>query len=335
MPPLNKKYIVPLIHIVIWLCLFLYPFIFHYIPLTDIRAVLRISIFLFLLMSFFYANTIIFIPKILGRKKIILYLIVIVAAVVLISYTAGYLQIILNPDYKIKPALYDRALNTGIISSILVLIISSSIKVTNEWFRNQQLMRSAENEKLNAELNFLKSQVNPHFIFNALNNIYSLENRKSPDTGPAILKLSELIRYMLYDTSADYVPLEKEIEYLENYIELQKLGLGKEMVVSFETKGDFSGKQIRPMLLIPLVENVFKHGLSYVNKSGSFISIKTSPERLEIITRNPVAGEKEKLKEGIGLANLRKRLDLLYPGKHEFSISKDNGIFITHLSIVL
>jgi len=288
-------------------------------------------------MSFFYANTIIFIPKVLGRKKIVLYFVIIIASIILISLAGGYMQILLNQDYGIKPGIYDRAFNTGIICSILTLVISSSIKVTNEWLRNQQLMKSAENEKLNAELNFLKSQVNPHFIFNALNNIYSLENKKSPDTGPAILKLSELMRYMLYETGAEFVSLEKEIDYLKNYIELQKLGLSKEIRVNFKIEGDFNNKKIRPMVLIPLVENVFKHGVSYLGNSELFILIKISGNQLEITTKNPVNGNGPRAdkKAGIGLTNLLKRLDLLYNGNHKIDISTENGTFITHLRILL
>ncbi|MGZ3920886.1 MAG: sensor histidine kinase, partial [Bacteroidia bacterium] len=266
----------------------------------------------------------------------VLYFIIIIASIILISFAEGYMQILLNPGYEINPELYDRAFNTGIICSILTLVISSSIKVTNEWFRNQQLMKSAENEKLNAELNFLKSQVNPHFIFNALNNIYSLENKKSPDTGPAILKLSELMRYMLYETGAEFVSLEKEIEYLKNYIELQKLGLSKEIPVNFNIEGDFTNKKIRPMLLIPLVENVFKHGVSYLSNSELFILIKISGNQIEIITRNAFKdGLTRNQKEGIGLANLTKRLDLLYFGNYKMDIVKENETFITHLRIIL
>jgi len=335
--PFNKKYITALVHTIIWLCLFFYPFIFHYTPIEDFRAVLRIALFLILLMAFFYSNTHILIPKILGRKKVILYLLIIVSIIIVIGFLAGYIQVFLNPEYAKKPAMYDRAFNTGIICSILTLVISSSIKVTTEWFRNQQLMKSAENEKLNAELNFLKSQVNPHFVFNALNNIYSLENKKSPDTGPAILKLSDLIRYMLYETRAEFVPLEREFDYLENYIELQKLGLSKEVDIKFKIEGDYADKKIRPMLLIPLVENIFKHGISYLHNTNLVILVKISGDRLEIITKNPVNenGSGINKNEGIGLTNLKKRLHLLYRDKHELNITNENGTFTAHLKLSL
>lgn len=334
---INKKFLTPIVHSIIWLCLFFYPFLFHYIPFDDSRAVLRIAILLLLLMSFFYSNTLILIPKVLGKKKIVLYLLTVLSIIVIISFAVGYIQVFLNPDYEIKPQIFNRAFNTGIITAILTWVISSLIKVTTEWFRNQQMMRSAENEKLNAELNFLKSQVNPHFLFNALNNIYSLENKKSPDTGPAILKLSELIRYMLYETGSEYVQLEREIDYLKNYVELQKLGLSKDVTIDFILEGDFSNKKIKPMLLIPLIENVFKHGISYLNNLPVKISVKVSDAQIEVTTENPIieAGSGSKQNAGIGLINLRKRLSLLYPDKHEFNISSDNEKFITCLKIIL
>jgi len=293
--------------------------------------------FLFLLAAFFYSNTLIFIPKLLGRKKIFLYLIFILISIIIISFSAGYLQVIFNPGYEKNPGLFSRAFNTGIITAALTWFISSGIKVTSEWFKNQQLMKSIENEKLNAELNFLKSQVNPHFLFNALNNIYSLENKKSPDTGSAILKLSELVRYMLYETSHEFVSLEREIDYLINYIELQKLGISKELKVNFTAEGDLQNKKIEPMLLIPLVENVFKHGISYKNPSPLFISLKVSGNNLELTTKNILVHKKQSagLNEGIGLVNLRKRLSLLYPGKNEFKTLQENEKYIAHLSIIL
>jgi LytS/YehU family sensor histidine kinase len=179
--------------------------------------------------------------------------------------------------------------------------------------------------------------VNPHFLFNALNNIYSLENKKSPDTGPAILKLSELIRYMLYETQPEFVMLDKELNYLENYVELQKLGLSSKIQIVFEITGISGDKKIQPMLLLPLVENIFKHGISYLNESLLSIRINIEPDTLSISTQNPVPNPSPARSgnSGIGLSNLRKRLDLLYPRKHELIISEQDGIFSTHLTLQL
>src|ERR1051326_824475 len=260
MPKLNDRILEPLVHTGIWLCLFFYPFLFHYLSLDDSLALLRIFIFLILLIVFFYANSFLLIPKLLGAKKILVYFLCIVIFITGIAYASGFIQLWFNPEIRIKPGLMSAGRYTGIIASLIVWVISSGMKITREWFRNEQLRRDIENEKLQAELSFLKTQVNPHFLFNALNNIYSLENKRSERTGEAILKLSELARYMLYETSSEYVPLAKEIEYLEGYIALQQLGFD-DVSVMFKINGDVAGKKIQPMLLVPLVENAFKHGI--------------------------------------------------------------------------
>jgi two-component system, LytTR family, sensor kinase len=331
----DKKFIIPLVHFLTWICIFLYPFLFHYVPFNDVHSVYRIGLFTLLLVMLFYANTHLLIPKILARKKVLVYLASVILLIGFISVCAGYIQMFLNPEYEKKNSLFRGAVNTGIITGVLTWMVSSSIKVTAEWFRNQNLKTQLENENLQTELNFLRSQVNPHFLFNALNNIYSLQNKNSPQTGSAILKLSELTRYMLYETSTNYVPLEKEIHYLKGYVELQQLGLGTGISVNFTTEGRLEGEQIEPMLLIPLVENVFKHGISYNSPCTLSIQIKLKDKTLELFTTNPDHSKNKEGGNGIGLNNLKKRLALLYGDKHTLSIKKINNEFITHLSLTL
>jgi LytS/YehU family sensor histidine kinase len=285
-------------------------------------------------MILFYGNTVVLIPKLLSKKRVFYYLVSIAILITLISFVSGYLQVFLNPEYSKKPELYSIAFNTAIIVSILTWFISSAFKVTTEWLRNQQQMRIIENEKLITELNFLKSQVNPHFLFNALNNIYALEVRKSSYTGEAILKLSELIRYMLYETSPEQVPLESEVAYLKNYIDLQKLSMTEQIQVVFETKGDFNGRKIEPMLLIALVENVFKHGISYKGPCCLKITITLEKHSLILHTENPLFENKaNNHSTGIGLSNLKKRLELLYLDRHSLKVENKDGIFVTDLNI--
>jgi two-component system, LytTR family, sensor kinase len=332
---IERKYLVFFVHTIIWVCLFFYPFLFHYVPLDELRGISRIGLFLVLQISFFYANSFLFIPRILGRKKVFLYLVVVLTCISIISVSSGYIQKFLNPDFNLKPQLFSRAINTAIIASLLAWFISSAMRLTSEWFRNQQLIKEVENEKLNTELNFLKSQVNPHFLFNALNNIYSLETKKSPETGTAILKLSELIRYMLYESSSEFVNLSKEIEYLQNYIELQKLGISESIKIDFKVVGEATHKKIRPMLFIPVIENVFKHGISYQQPSKLEILLEISEDRVELKTSNTYLIGNSPGKEGIGLPNLKKRLELLYNGKYKFEHFKSNGTYYTRLILFL
>ncbi len=334
-PP--KHWLTSVLHLLVWICLFFYPFLFHYLPIRDSWAVLRVASFLGMLAFLFYFNTCILIPMVLGKKRVVIYLLSSFAIVALVGIGMGHIQVQFNPAVVKEKEIFDRGVNTGIIAGLLSWIISSAIKVTTEWFKNQQMMRRIENEKLLSELSFLKSQVNPHFLFNALNNIYSLQHKNSPDTGSAILKLSELIRYMLYETAPDFVSLEKEINYIRNYIELQKLGLSPEVKVNFNVKGDVAGKNVRAMLFIPLVENIFKHGVSYIKNSELDISVEIGENYVELKTSNPIGGKMTngENKSGIGLNNLRKRLDLLYSGKHEFNVTTDAQIFKTNLKLYL
>ncbi|MCK5840122.1 MAG: histidine kinase, partial [Bacteroidales bacterium] len=153
--------------------------------------------------------------------------------------------------------------NVGAVGLVIfALLFSTSIKITQEWYRNEKQKQEIMNQQLISELSFLKSQVNPHFLFNTLNGIYSLANKKSDKTPGAIVTLSELMRHMLYESEKEFVDLDKEIEYLSNYIDLQKLRLSDDALLSFSIKGSMIGKMIKPMILIPFIENAFKHGVA-------------------------------------------------------------------------
>ncbi|NPA44351.1 MAG: histidine kinase, partial [Chlorobi bacterium] len=223
-----------------------------------------------------------------------------------------------------------------VYTSIFLLGISTSIKVTQNWYENEKQKNIIKNEKLNSELSFLKSQVNPHFLFNTLNNIYSLANRKSEYTADAIMKLSHLMRYMLYDAKKNKVDLQNEINYLADYIELQKLRMPDKSKVIFNIEGNSENMQIEPMLLIPFVENAFKHGDIFSDNAKIDILLKIKNNELYFMVENNIdmkaVTEKDDV-NGIGLDNLRKRLELLYPEKHKFIIKIEDDLFISSLKI--
>jgi two-component system LytT family sensor kinase len=337
MGKIRNRFVELIIHTIVWLCLFFYPFLFHFVPINDGRAFLRIFLSLALMIFFFYSNAFILIPKLLQAKKIVFYSLSVIAFVVFTAYSNALIQLLLNPEITKKPDLFNTAWNSGLFASIAAWIISSGLKITGEWFRSEEKRKSTEHEKLRSELSFLRTQVNPHFLFNALNNIYALENKKSAHTGEAILKLSDLVRYMLYETSSEKVPIENEIEYIKNYIDLQKLGIAGELNISFNVTGKTDGKIIEPMLLIPLVENAFKHGLHHKENTPTAIMLVVDNDELFLkvenyFKENSVTMDKTK---GIGLTNLKKRLELLYPGKHELNIEKVDGRFIASLKLNL
>lgn len=207
-------------------------------------------------------------------------------------------------------------------NSLLVMGIGILIRFTINLSAERQQKADLQLQQQSTEMALLKAQINPHFFFNTLNNIYSLVYKKSDDAPAALLKLSEIMRYMLYETKADTVPLEKELVHLENYLELEKLRLKESSFVSFKIKGDPSGYMIPPMLLLTFVENAFKHGKRKVEHPGIIIRLRIGVDDMNftVINYTREHDTMQKNSEGIGLQNVTRRLELLYPECHELEI---------------
>ena len=184
-----------------------------------------------------------------------------------------------------------------------------------------------ENRQLNSELRFLKAQVNPHFLFNTLNNLYYLAVNQSDQTPEVIAKLSGMMRYMIHESNTETVPLSKEVAYMENYLDLEKLRLNEEVPITFEVNGQISGTRITPLILITFLENAFKHGISNTrNDSWITVSLDIVGSSLHYQVANSMVVQGEKTvreASGIGLASVRRRLELSYPGKYELRIEED------------
>lgn len=218
------------------------------------------------------------------------------------------------------------------IHAIYAILIRFSI----DWFETQKLKSQLILQNKASELALLRSQVNPHFLFNTLNNIYSLVHKKSDDAPAAVMKLSSIMRYMLYDANTDKVLLEKEIEYLQSFIELQKLRLRQQDFVEITINGSPDGRTIAPMLLIPFVENAFKHGSKSGPIPGIHINLQIEPDRIIFGVVNNMKANPHPSEDpvgGIGLQNIQRRLDLLYPGKHSLLITHDKDLFNVKLII--
>jgi two-component system, LytTR family, sensor histidine kinase AlgZ len=214
--------------------------------------------------------------------------------------------------------------------------LTSTIVLFKYWFRKQQQWMQAEKEKVTAELQLLKAQVHPHFLFNTLNNIYSFSLENSPQTPGLILKLSSLLRYMLYDCKADEVPLEKELEIMKNYIDLEKERYGNKIEISWDVDGDVKDKYISPLLLLPLLENAFKHGTSeQLEKPWLSVDISVSQNRLKGKIANSKNEDTPVSNHGIGIQNVKKRLAFIYPDKHELKMNDEGNFFVVSLSIEL
>ncbi|RFM30489.1 sensor histidine kinase [Deminuibacter soli] len=232
--------------------------------------------------------------------------------------------------------LFFLTLRKALSSALLILLAGGFIRIALELFKTERKRAELEKEKLEAELGFLKSQVNPHFLFNSLNSIYSLAHRNADATQEAILQLSQMMRYMIYESNTSQVPLEKELEYLQNYIYLKKLRLTPNIHIHYTVQGNIAGASIEPMLLIPFIENAFKHGISYAEQCDIKIVITISGQHeLHLLVSNKVFKKETPEPGGIGLENVQKRLQLLYPGTHRLQVTEENNYYTTSLSVLL
>ena len=230
--------------------------------------------------------------------------------------------------------------NTLLFIFIIIFGLSIAYFFLKEWSRVEKMRSELAAVQLDTEVKFLKSQVNPHFLFNTLNNLFSMAQKKgNEDLADGISKLSGMMRYMIYESNAESVPLNKEIEYLEDCITLNKLRYADEEVkLTFDYPAQPGNATIAPMLFIPFVENAFKHGVSIGQTSGIDIVIAISDQKLIftcVNTKYRAIKKMEDEKSGIGLENVKRRLDLLYPGKHNLQINEADGKYIVKLEIDL
>ncbi|MFI3268297.1 MAG: histidine kinase [Rikenellaceae bacterium] len=218
---------------------------------------------------------------------------------------------------------------------LLVLAVSLIARFSQIWKDEEQKRIEQDKEQVSSELEYLKQQINPHFLFNALNSIYSLSLVGSKNTSDCILKLSSILRYVLYNTNK-YVNLDDEMTVIEDYIGLQKLKLTSKTNLTTEIKGDFTKYKIEPLLLIPIIENAFKYGIDSTKESFISISIKAIDKKVVLVTNNTFDATLKPIKEsGIGLKNVKRRLDLIYPKKYKLETSSKNNIFEVKLEILL
>jgi two-component system LytT family sensor kinase len=242
----------------------------------------------------------------------------------------GYSHMKPGEKLIIESSWWFNSLRLTIIYGIYALFMQLAIG----WFETQKLKSALLVEKQSSELALLRSQINPHFLFNTLNNIYSLVYKKSDDAPEAVMKMSAIMRYMFYDATTDIVMLEKEIEYLKSFIELEKLRLRHKDFVELNISGNVEGRTIAPMLLIPFVENAFKHGSKNVTSPGIRINLSVMPQEIIFNVSNHIRKSNSAPKDllgGIGLNNIRRRLNLLYPGKHKLEISSSEDLFNVQL----
>jgi two-component system LytT family sensor kinase len=323
---------------------------FIYQTLSGIDSAAIASRIVSLHIILFYINTYIFLPRFIEKGKYFKY----VFSVSLISFIAylfifytneiSVFKIAINNDRQARfpttvqqqaQAFFTRPLINNTLSTLGILFVSTVSWIITREKERRQTELSIINENLESEMQFLKTQINPHFLFNALNNIYSLSYSDSSKTSEMIMKLSEMLRYVLYESSEKKVFLSQEVDYIKNFIKFQLINFEHGANINLVEKDMNGNIIIEPMLLIPFVENAFKHGNPQSLNSFININIRTNGNNIMFDIENSydhVSSTKDKT-QGIGLINVVKRLNLLYPDKHTFTVVNETNKFSVSLII--
>lgn len=350
---LPNKRITWTLHAIAWVIVILIPFYLNTVLGEENNGRLyQIYVHTFSAVVVFYLGYFWLVPRYFLQNKKAVYLLLVIA-LVLITYG---ITVFIN-DYllfdPVKDAQFKEAFRkaTGksetppfrlfgffnhILTSTLISGFAMGLGVMEKLKQNEQKQKELEKEKLNSELAFLKNQVSPHFFFNTLNNIYSLIGIDGPTAQESVLKLSKLMRYLLYESEQGETLMSNEIDFMNNYIDLMKLRLSAKVELKVRFPRDFTDFSVPPLLFIPFIENAFKHGISYREHSFIHIRMEITKEQIIFITENSMgtAAVSEDLQHsGIGLNNVRKRLALLFPERHQLNIEQTDATFKATLSI--
>lgn len=320
-------------------CLVIIPLVIMLLPVD--RWIVTNTAFLFTLVVYVYALYFVYrcvcLPKLFMQKKylrIVILLVVLVAVTECLTYFPMPTERLTDDSRPMEARLHIRT-QTIWFFFLMVTGFSLAIELTFELFRQILSRQEIEAEKNKAELALYKAQINPHFLFNTLNTLYALVLSGSDKTESAFVKFSGILRYMYSQSGSELIPAERELDYIRQYVDLQKLRLNRHTQVNLAI--DMAGKQvlIPPMILITFVENVFKYGTSSDTDCTVYIHICVDEDRLLLETENAVMRRREDGNQGIGIANCRKRLELLYPGRYELRVGESDNQYKTYLTIRL
>jgi len=343
----NKYILQPIMHFIAWGLVLALPFLifgndsdFNFWDKMLHHAVVVSSMLLV-----FYLNYFILIEKVLFKRhigKFLLYnflLIIIVGAAVHIWQVAtSPMPPKLNELHGKAPDLDTFFLIRDILTLVVVAILSVTIKMTGKWYITEAERQEEQKERTEAELKNLRQQLNPHFLFNTLNNIYALIAISPESAQESMLQLSKLLRYVLYEDNGNYVQLERELNFIHNYVELMRIRLNSDVDMKMDIQVTETSKTIAPLLFITLIENAFKHGISPTSPSFVDINIhQNTDKQLNCTIRNSYfpKDDSDQSGSGIGLENLRRRLEILYPHEHILRTENDGNTFIAELIIPL
>ncbi|NOQ23971.1 MAG: hypothetical protein GQ564_01295 [Bacteroidales bacterium] len=346
---MNRRNLVIISHFLIWIIGVVIVLLYDFLAISyfDYRSFTYFSLISGTLINafIFYGNSQYLLPKLLKRKfKLRNYILSVIIIVLLLSFIEGTIDFLFN---KFSNPFWDNVsvelsmeyFDFTLLINFLFLVLSFGYGFTLQWYDNEVFKRKLIQDNIQTELNMLKTQVKPHFLFNTLNNIFGLAN-KSKDTlvADSISKLAEIMRYQTYESIDGKIVIRKEIEYLKNYIDLQKLrfAVDDKIKIEFSIKGDTESIFIEQLILLPLVENAFKHGISLQSESEILMDLEIEKNKLKFHVKNtinPVQIKTVKSDSGIGLENLKKRLDLLYPEKYKLIKKKEQNCFEVLLTL--
>ena len=341
-----KAFVIPIAHFLGWLLFFSIPFFFHgghHLPpdrpgpphMPEKDNILFLSFITnVLLVIIFYLNILFISPVFTAEKKIRRYMIIQLLIFVTYYFLTRAVSYVMTYDFMPMP------FAMPIFEYVIVVLVAFCYGLIRENARVEQLQKEKENETLRTELSFLRWQMSPHFLFNVLNNMVALARTRSDKLEEMLLNLSSLMRYMLYETDEHRVYIERETEYLRNYISLQQFRFGNEVKVTaniYVADEVSENDVIEPMLLIPFIENAFKHGASvsnpvidvYVHFENNMVTMNVKNKYQRDVTR------KQEDVKGIGMANVKRRLSLLYPNKHSLHVNDADGFYDVTLGINL
>ena len=330
-------------HTLVWVLLLVIPYVstdqvFSSLdPASDMKYLLQCFVLSAVLIITFYFNYYFLIPKYLLKKKYWLYFSFLLLTIVITFLLSGatFFFSDFNPEKLAqKNPIVEKIIPVIIINAISLWLLSMVLAIL---FTVYNRLKETEKEKLSAQIASLKSQINPHFLFNTLNNIYATAIDTSPKAADMVDKLSEMMRYTMKDTQQDVVLLGDEINYINNFIELQKLRLDRSVKLEYNTLQNIPALQIAPMLLIPFVENAFKHGVNSEQKSYINIELAMNTTEFQLhVVNNKVSVQRDiSEKSGLGIINTKHRLNLLYPSKHLLVINDTEKEFSVSLHINL
>ncbi|MDJ1495214.1 sensor histidine kinase [Cytophagaceae bacterium DM2B3-1] len=358
------------IHSAGWILLFIFPLLF----MSDIESIgeLLTSMyywqFCLFYIALFYLHTYWIFPFLFFKKRYILYGFAVICLFASVYMLKPFDQLIVHnsfsrregepppglvppprlgkpmhdrPDFRPEPSESVERLPKGdhiditsIFLFVIMMALSIAIETMYQWRETEKRAVQAEADKISAELSFLKAQIHPHFLFNTLNNIYALAITQNENTATSIMKLSNIMRYVTDEVLEDFVPLSNEVECIRNYIDLQRLRLGKNMQIDFSVNGNQERVKIAPLLLMTFIENVFKYGVSNHHPGSIIIKIVAERQHIYFFCQNQIFTPTQNTnREGVGIVNTRQRLNRLYSDKHSLNIKSEDNVFTVELTL--